>query len=94
MATNCARATGRITRPDIPRLLPIEPVSVPSESRPEPADPRRQPEDAVPAVPSYPPAGNRPSSVRLKHGDVEVAFPFAAVDVVTADMSRDPRREP
>jgi hypothetical protein len=78
-----------ITRRDILRLVPVG-GSTGSEApaRDRAATVRPPPPSARE---STPPA-SRKSAVRLKGAD-ENALPYALVDVVTADFSKDPRRE-
>ncbi len=98
LATTWARAlaTGPITRPDIPRLIGLLPdedaveAPPPAEAHP-PAAPSPSP-DAESGASRVP--GDRKSMVRLRSDRHPSDLPCAVLDIVTADGSRDPRREP
>jgi hypothetical protein len=95
LPTNTPRAEARITRRDIVRL-----VSVGGSTAAEaPVSQRRTvkvrravaPEPVPEPVPASQIPPSRKSAIRLKRDDD--ALPYAVVDIVTADLSNDPRRE-
>jgi|HubBroStandDraft_4_1064222.scaffolds.fasta_scaffold773030_2 hypothetical protein len=83
-----------ITRRDIVRLVAVGGSTASEEPASEAPDSRRTPTVRPPSMrapePSIPPG--RKSAVRLKDPDAN-ALPYAVVDVVTADFSKDPRHE-
>ena len=84
MAIRSVRAEGPITRPDIRRVPPITDEA----KRLEEVDDDRE----TPTLRPPPPRpSERPSLVRLKGRPRDL--PYAVVDVVTADGTRDKRRE-
>ena len=78
-----------ITRRDIVRLVAVGGSTATEGARrdrtPTIRPPAMRPSDAVPA--------SRKSAVRLKGARDDDALPYAVVDVVTADVSNDPRHD-
>lgn len=88
MPTNTPRAEA-ITRRDIVRLVAVGGSTAAEEARrdrtPTVRPPSMRPADKVPP--------SRNSAVHLKGTPDDDELPFAVVDVVTADLSKDPRHD-